>query len=69
MTTLIIISLYIVSVFLARYFNMKTYQIDDCYPVTTLLWFIPFLGLASWLFLFLMESSENQSNWFSGKDW
>lgn len=69
MTTLIIISAYILSVFLARWINKLLYKKDKCNPIAPWMWFVPIVGLIALIIIYFRESFSERSNWFTGKEW
>ena len=71
MTTLIIITAYILSVFLARWINKTLYKKDTYRPILTFVWFIPVLGLVAFIiiYIFVTVDFRPKNNWFNGKYW
>jgi len=71
-TTIIIISAYIISVFISRLFDKLIHQLDRNEPVTPLLWFIV-LGIIYYPLYYISKLINNKikskSNWFTGKNW
>lgn len=69
MTVLIIIAIYISSIFVARWLNKIAYQMSDDYekaPVSWLLSWVTVLVLFVGLFWFEFITEDN---WFTGKNW
>jgi hypothetical protein len=66
MTTLIIITIYILSIFLNRYLNKKALKYGA--EKIWLLWFVPIIP-AIVLFLGIILQKYNSNNWFTGKYW
>ena len=71
MTTLIIISAYILSVFLARWINKINYKRDrKNVSITPNVWFIPVIGiLVEVIDLIDTNTRLNKGSWFTGKNW
>jgi lipid-A-disaccharide synthase-like uncharacterized protein len=69
MLELILIIIYVSSIFLNRFLNKKIYKKsfykEDIIP---LLWFIPFIGTL-FLIIKILEDSDSNTNWFNGKNW
>ena len=69
---MIIIIVYVLSVFLARWLNKKLIEIDGFYNISPWGWFVPVLNVLFSLIPILIElnnKSSSKSNWFTGKYW
>jgi len=66
-------SLYLISIFTARFFNKLLYKIDKDFSPLYLLWFIPLLGAGAYICIYIIEictlKIKLNSNWFTGKNW
>ncbi|CAH56640.1 hypothetical protein PHG11b_13 [Flavobacterium phage 11b] len=66
MTATIIITAYVLSVFLNRWLNKILCKRDKCEPIMTAIWFIP---IASTIVLVTQVIDGCKRNWFTGKNW
>jgi hypothetical protein len=66
MITLILISAYVLNVFINRYFNKLVYKINRYNPIAPLVWFTPFPVM---ILIYFVEYTQEKSNWFTGKNW
>ena len=66
----LIISAYIISVFLSRWLNKIVYQINNEHPIWVLVWFIPILNILFFTLVTLIVIKKCiKPNWFTGKNW
>jgi hypothetical protein len=71
MLTIIIITIYLVSLFSSCYLNKWLFKIDSDYPIIPILWIIPFINTFTiFALIFLILANEN-SNFgiFSSEYW
>jgi len=68
MTTLFIISTYVLSVFLNRWLNKVTYKKQDC-EILPIIWFIPILPAMVFIYVLFLENLFSKDNWFNGSRW
>lgn len=72
MTIIVIIS-YILSIFLARWFNYLMFITDKDLVPKPIIWFIPFVNIImTFIFLIsalLLEYIKFNWDWFNGKNW
>jgi hypothetical protein len=70
MTITIIILSYVISVFVARWFNKKSYELDGGASIP-LIWFIPVLGVIAFFVIYILVifKIDSKHNWFTGKNW
>lgn len=71
---ILIIIIYILNIFISRYFNKLSYKLDKKEKKLWETWFIPILGPIVWIIIHsnLCEKKykkENRGNWFTGKNW
>ena len=72
-----IIIIYLLTVFLARYFNKKTYEYNNFSPRWWLLWLIPFYNIVWFAIIYITQTNVfpqlkfNNRLWkqFTGKNW
>jgi hypothetical protein len=69
MNTLLILSIYIISIFISRYLNYRLYKIDKYWDVAPLIWFIPIINILVFPLIYLSIITSSKSNWFTGKYW
>jgi hypothetical protein len=69
MTLFLIITAYILNVFLNRWLNKILYQKCDII-ISPLVWFIPVIITVTYLVVFVDKINiKIKSNWFTGKNW
>jgi hypothetical protein len=64
---IIILCVYIVTVFIARYFNMILYKKGVVSSALWVIWFVPLAGPLTYIIIYIAFSSNK--NWFTGKNW
>lgn len=72
MITTAIILAYIISIFIARYLNKRSYEINDkCTPIWVGFWFIPIVNVVFFLSVTVTDYIKGsiKGNWFTGKNW
>lgn len=67
MIAILIIPLYILSVFLNRFLNKLLYK-KGYSEIAPFIWFIPLIAICVFILVYLLNK-ELKSNWFTGKDW
>jgi len=77
-TVLIVILLYILSIFFNRWLNKIIYKMNKMSPRPAILWFIPIMGTLFLLVILTMDLSmflfnkipkNGLTDWFNGKNW
>ncbi len=73
MITLIIILIYILTIFINRQVNKWLYNVDNNYPIWVGIWFLPIIPSLTMIWIICEEKyfkgNEEKSNWFNGKNW
>jgi hypothetical protein len=69
MITLLILSIYIISIFISRYLNYRLYKLDDRWSIEPLVWFMPIGNIIIFTVLYLSTLIGSKPNWFTGKYW
>jgi hypothetical protein len=70
MTITLLITAYVLNVFLNRWLNKLIYKhnhYDD--DLMTAIWFIPIVSTIFLFIIFIDVSSTKEKNWFTGKYW